>query len=220
MKVIEMFKSIEGEGIRAGLPVTFVRLAGCNLRCEYCDTKYSYDEEAKCCEIRSVEEVVTQVQLMKTPFVTITGGEPLVHDGICNLIGELLDIGCHVNVETNGTCPVPSQFVNNPDVIFTMDWKCPSSGMNDKMDMANISTLRSIDVLKFVVGSEEDLHEVIRVRDMWPAERMRPSMFISPVFDKMVPSRIVSFMLEHELYDCRVQLQMHKFIWSPEKRGV
>lgn len=220
MQVIEIFKSIEGEGIRAGLPVTFVRLAGCNLRCEYCDTKYSYDEEAKHCEILSVEEVVTRVELMKTPFVTITGGEPLAHDGICNLIGELLDIGCHVNIETNGTYPVPSQFANSPDVIFTMDWKCPSSGMNDRMDMANIGTLRGIDVLKFVVGSEEDLHEVIRVRDMWPAERMRPSMFISPVFDKMVPSRIVSFMLEHELYDCRVQLQMHKFIWPPEMRGV
>lgn len=220
MKVIEIFKSIEGEGIRAGLPVTFIRLAGCNLRCTYCDTQYSYNEESKGCKVLTVEEIVAQVELFEIPFVTITGGEPLAHDGICNLITALRGIGCHINVETNGTFPVPKQFEYCDDVIFTMDWKCPSSGMNGKMDIATIGTLRSIDVLKFVVGSEEDLNEVVRVRDMWPIECTRPSIFISPVFGQIEPAQIVSFMLAHKMYDCRVQLQMHKFIWAPEMRGV
>lgn len=221
MKVVEIFKSIEGEGVRAGLPVTFIRLYGCNLRCEYCDTKYSYDEANEenthpYCTM-TVEQIVEAVVHLGCQTVTITGGEPLIHSGIEKLIDLLLMVGCEINIETNGTRPVPYKYKNEKRVIVTMDYKCPGSGMNDHMERHPFDTLRDWDVLKFVVSDERDLDKMIEVLETLETT---PSVFVSPVFGKIEPVQIVEYLLSHQLHDVRIQLQLHKIIWDPDQRGV
>lgn len=217
MKVVEIFKSIDGEGIRAGLPVTFIRLYGCNLNCSYCDTPYSHSTEADKAKEMSVGEVVDVVKRFGIPNVTITGGEPMIHKGILDLICSLAEEGFAVNVETNGTHSVLPTFAKYPSVMFTMDYKCPSSGMREEMSIDTLNTLRSCDVLKFVVGSKEDMDDARRVLSLIKSD---PFVFFSPVFGKIEPKEIVQYLLENELYSCRVQIQMHKVIWDPNERGV
>lgn len=219
MKVVEIFSSIDGEGIRAGLPVTFVRLYGCNLNCSYCDTPYSHlTEEDKALEM-SIDEIVNTVEHNGIPSVTITGGEPMIHKDIVELFDELIKRGYYVNVETNGTCQVPAKYdyTNSDRIIFTMDYKCPSSGMCEEMSIANLNTLRHNDVLKFVVGSVHDMDEARKVLGMIDS---CPTVYFSPVFGQIAPDNIVKYLLEHHLYDYRVQIQMHKVIWNPNERGV
>ena len=223
MKVVEIFNSIEGEGIRAGLPATFIRLYGCNLDCSYCDTRYASqkyaDQDGNGYTIMSVNEIVNNVDIYGCLNVTITGGEPMIHPGFEELLNRLVDDGYYVNVETNGTVPVPERYTRiykGAPVIFTMDYKCPSSGMEKAMNMDVIKTLRYRDVLKFVVGCQKDLEAMLEVVEVVET----PQIFVSPVFGQIEPSEIVDFILEHKLYNCRVQLQLHKFIWSPDKRGV
>ena len=155
MKVVEIFKSIDGEGITAGCPTVFIRLFGCNLRCNYCDTKYSYNEISY--TVMSIPEIVEAVRKFNTQRVTVTGGEPLVHPGINNLLNALYLAGMTINVETNGTV-VPSFYAPNR-LIYTMDYKLNCSGMSDKMDINIINRLRATDVLKFVVGSVADMDQ-------------------------------------------------------------
>lgn len=217
MKVVEIFKSIDGEGIRAGMPVTFVRLYGCNLNCLYCDTPYSHLTEADKAKEMSVEEIVDIIEGLGIPNVTITGGEPMMYEQTTELINTLLENAYGVNVETNGTFPVPKEFVHNPFVVFTMDYKCPSSGMCNKMLISNLNTLGTHNVLKFVVGSKEDMDDARRVLSLIKSD---PFVFFSPVFGKIEPKEIVQYLLDNEMYDCRVQIQMHKVIWDPNERGV
>ena len=212
MKVVEIFKSIDGEGIRAGLPVTFIRLGGCNLHCSYCDTKYAWDGNYEFTDM-TPEEITDKVYRMGCPRITITGGEPLIHKDIHILINLLLYCGFWVNIETNGSVDVEPYLQNN--VIVTMDYKCPSSNMDKSMNLGNLSLLRKRDVLKFVVGSKEDLD---CCRDL--IKYTVANVFISPVFGKIEPKEIVEYMLEHDMMDCRVQLQLHKYIWNPQERGV
>lgn len=212
MRVVEIFKSIEGEGVRAGFPAIFIRLEGCNLRCSYCDTKYSYEDASF--EELSVEEVVQCVEKLDCYRVTLTGGEPLIHDDIMELVSRLVESGHEVNIETNGSIDVyPYTYIKN--VIITMDYKCPVSGMQDKMLLSNLKFLRPTDVLKFVVGSKEDLDICFSIKDNTEAQ-----IFISPVFGKIEPKEIVEYMLRHNMWNCRIQLQLHKFIWDPNERGV
>lgn len=219
MKVVEIFSSIDGEGIRAGLPVVFIRLYGCNLNCSYCDTPYSHaTEEDKAVEM-SVDEIVSRVCSTTIPRVTITGGEPLIHQDIEKLIDRLVKLGIEVNVETNGTKPVPSKYQTGERrfLFFTMDYKCPTSGMEQAMDIENINSLKSCDVLKFVVGSEEDLNKACAVL---MAMHSDPQVYFSPVFGMIEPATIVEYMMEHHMWDCKVQVQLHKVIWNPNERGV
>lgn len=212
MRVVEIFKSIDGEGIRAGFPVTFIRLEGCNLRCSYCDTKYSYDN-AKYTEM-TVDEVYDKVYKLGCERITLTGGEPLIHEDVDKLVDRLTSDGFEVNIETNGSINI-SDYIDMNKVLLTMDYKCPSSGMSNQMLLCNLKTLRRRDVLKFVVGNKEDLdtcHDLIKYT--------RAQVFISPIFGKIEPKEIVEYMLEHDMQDCRIQLQLHKIIWNPEERGV
>lgn len=212
MKVVEIFKSIDGEGIRAGFPVTFIRLEGCNLRCSYCDTKYSY-EEAEYSEM-TVEEIYNKVYKLGCERVTLTGGEPLIHEDVDKLVDRLTSDGFEVNIETNGSIDI-STYIDMNNVLLTMDYKCPSSGMSNQMLLRNLKTLRRRDVLKFVVGNKEDLDTC---RDL--IKYTRAQVFISPVFGEIELKEIVEYMLEHDMQDCRIQLQLHKYIWNPEERGV
>lgn len=215
MKVVEIFKSIEGEGIRAGYPATFIRLFGCNLRCSYCDTPYGY--EGNDYKEMTVDEIVQECMCLNCPRITLTGGEPLIHKDVNILIKNLLVNGFEVNIETNGSVDVELLKFLYPQVVITMDWKCPSSGCENKMSTARLKDLKRNDVLKFVVGSKEDL-EVCK--SIYNTQELECSIFISPIFGKIEPSEIVDYMLENNMMDCRVQLQMHKFIWNPNKRGV
>lgn len=214
MRVVEIFKSIDGEGKRAGLPTTFIRLAGCNLRCEYCDTAYAFD--TSCAKEMSVDHIIEECKDLGVSSITLTGGEPLVHPHVITLLAEMNKTHLFdINVETNGTID-PSKYHLLEDVWFTVDYKCPSSGEERKMNARAFETLREKDVLKFVVGSEEDLNRALEVIETYqPAAQI----YFSPVFG-YEPSKIVEFLLEKQLHHCKVQLQMHKYIFDPNARGV
>ena len=214
MKVIEIFNSIDGEGKRAGELTTFVRLAGCNLQCPYCDTKYSWSD--KDATEMTPMEVVQFISRSGYTNVTITGGEPLIHSEIRVLLNMLSRTGFYVNVETNGSVDV-AEF-RRPGVFFTVDYKCPSSGMEDKMCFSMFNELQEEDVLKFVVGSQEDLQTAKRVTKLLGNHAC--SIYVSPVFGQIEPVEIVEFMKKYEIEDWRIQLQLHKFIWDPNERGV
>ena len=212
MKVNEIFYSIEGEGIRAGKPCVFVRLYGCNLNCSYCDTRYSCEGE-EFTEM-SVEEIVDVVEQYHCPNITVTGGEPLIHDDISKLLYVLSSEGFEVNVETNGSA-YPLGYLEG--VFYTVDYKTFSSGMSDKMCVDAFKGLSSNDVVKFVVGSIEDMEQAKKfVKD----NEIVANIFVSPIFGKIELVEIANFLMINGLYDWRMQLQMHKYIWSPEKRGV
>ncbi|MDY6263301.1 MAG: radical SAM protein [Fibrobacter sp.] len=233
MKVNEIFKSIEGEGLRMGLAAVFVRLQGCNLRCSYCDTMYAVEGDDY--RQMNVDEVVAAVESYRAECgvdaVTLTGGEPMLHAEVDDLLRALSEKGFLVNVETNGTVPCKWRFLG---LFYTMDWKCESSGMSAKMRMENLETLGAEDVLKFVVGSVEDLEETARVvRELHQRKthgcvdgktsNTMPHIFVSPVFGKLEYEKIVEWMLSEKVMvqnNARFQVQLHKVIWDPDMRGV
>ena len=211
--IVELFDSIEGEGKRTGYMAVFVRFAGCNLRCSYCDTGYA-QELSDAAEYLSLEQLVSRIHQYPWKRVTLTGGEPMLQDlePLCRQLG--LE-GYEVNIETNGAVDL---FTERPwNLFYTMDVKSPSSGERQKMHMANLDLLTAQDVIKFVVGTEEDLQDMLQVVQQYqgPAQ-----LYLSPVFGQMEPSRLVDFVRDHELKNVCVQVQLHKVIWDPEARGV
>lgn len=216
--IIEIFNSIEGEGVRAGKLCTFVRIAGCNLRCSYCDTTYSHNINAA--TQMTVKEIIDEVEKLGCELVTITGGEPLTNsEVIVSLIPWLLERGFDINIETNGSIDIQKVTRHMHDkLMFTVDWKSPSSGMNAHMLATNLITMRPKDVLKFVVGSQQDLEEMLRI--IQDNSLLIAQLFVSPVFGQIELREIVDFLKQHQLYDVRLQVQLHKIIWDPNERGV
>lgn len=213
MKVNEIFYSIEGEGRRAGMPCVFIRLFGCNLNCSYCDTRYSCSGEDY--TEMSIEEILKRVKKYNCPNVTVTGGEPLIHKDINTLLEELSAKDYQVNVETNGSIIPPSH--NDSNIFYTVDYKTYSSGMTDRMNPKTFSTMSIFDVLKFVVGSREDLDQAY---DFVKNNNIIADIYVSPIFGQIEPKEIVEYLKEHHLNFWKVQLQLHKYIWEPQKRGV
>lgn len=213
-RVSEIFSSIDGEGIRAGYPVTFIRLHGCNCECTYCDSTYATEGDDY--TLMSMEEIITDVYNRGLSRVTLTGGEPLNNEFAYDLVLELRNRGYEVNIETNGSLPI-DRFCHLNNTIITMDYKCYSSGMTDKMDTYNFMYLRGQDVLKFVVGDINDLNQM---RDILNQYHIYCNVFVSPVFGKIDPKDIVKYLLDNNLENVRLQLQMHKIIWDPNMRGV
>ncbi|MCK9444570.1 MAG: putative 7-carboxy-7-deazaguanine synthase QueE [Tissierellaceae bacterium] len=213
MFVNEIFTSIEGEGIRMGYPVTFIRLYGCNLNCSYCDTRYSCEGQDG--TEMSVSEVIEKAKEAGVKRITLTGGEPLIHKNAEELVDGLVNEGFEVNIETNGSVDIYPYIKEN--VIITMDYKSISSGMADKMNHKNLKYLRNQDVLKFVVEDKKDLDDMKRI-----IETYSPSciIFVSPVFGKIELPDMVDYIKDNELNECRIQVQLHKIIWEPTKRGV
>ena len=215
MQVCEIFTSIEGEGIRAGKVCTFVRFVGCNLRCAWCDTTYSYEGGKEMSPADILDSIPKGCSL-----VTLTGGEPLLQDAgeMNTLVDSLVSKGVEVNFETNGSVDFRPFLRDN--VIITADYKLPSSGMTAKMDIPVLRTLRECDVLKFVVGSENDIDEMqIILKAIQPTCHV----FVSPVFGMMEPARLAEWLKGYDLkdrMDIRLQIQLHKAIWPPETRGV
>jgi len=214
MLVNEIFSSIEGEGIRTGYPATFIRLYGCNLNCSYCDTRYSCEGHDG--TEMNVSEVIEKAKEVGVKRITLTGGEPLIHKNVEELVDELVNEGFEVNIETNGSVDI-YPYIKKENVIITMDYKLISSGMNDKMNERNFKYLRPQDVLKFVVGNKQDLDVM---KEILEVHKPNCNIFVSPVFEQIEPVEIVDYIKENKLNDCRVQLQLHKIIWDREERGV
>ena len=218
-KVVEIFSSINGEGTRAGQLAVFVRMQGCNLNCTYCDTKWANEADAKF-HWTSTEEILELLRSMEIKNVTITGGEPLLQEEI----GELLEAmakeeNLRVEIETNGSVPLQpfAEIPNGPS--FTMDYKLPSSGCEEKMLLSNMEALRKQDTVKFVSGSINDLECAEKIIEKFHLTE-RCQVFISSVFGSIEPVEIVNFMTSKRMNDVRLQIQMHKVIWNPEERGV
>ena len=217
MIVNEIFNSIDGEGIRAGELATFIRLSGCNMRCSYCDTLYALNPNSG--EELDIDEIIQRVEKYKTKNVTLTGGEPLLQDNINDLINILIDHGYSVEIETNGSVDI-APFINGMNrPIFTLDYKLPGSNMENKMNLNNYQYLTKVDVVKFVIGDLEDLNRTKQIIDKYDLSN-NVKVYFSPVFDKIEPSVIVDYMIKHHLNNITLQLQLHKFIWDVNKRGV
>ncbi len=213
-KVVEIFDSIDGEGKRTGQPVSFVRLAGCNLRCSYCDTLYALFNEEKPCEYKEMtaEEIFEKVN-QNYRRITLTGGEPLIAEGVKDLIKLFSDRGFEVNIETNGACDT-EKFDVAENVFFTIDYKLLSSGMSDKMLWKNYLSLKPRDVIKFVVGSDEDAAQMIDIMGKLKKyyEEM-PNVFVGAVYGKYDIKKLVDLIMKNpELSDAKVQIQLHKYI--------
>lgn len=216
MKVIEKFVSINGEGLKSGELATFIRFADCNLRCPYCDTKYSYIDP--CYTQETIEDIVSYVKEQNVNNVTLTGGEPLIQEGIDVLINKLSSEGFRVELETNGSVDI-SKYVGLKGVSFTVDYKTLSSKMTKFMILDNYKYLTKNDVVKFVCGSIEDLEDSMKtIREYNLVEKTNP--FISPIWGDIEFSEIVDFLKDNNLNGVRLQLQIHKIIWDKDKRGV
>lgn len=219
-KVAEIFTSINGEGMRAGELAVFIRLCGCNLRCSYCDTMWANSEKAEHTEM-TADEIVDAVLKTGVENVTLTGGEPLMVNGVKELLERLCsEDTLRVEIETNGSVCIGEydSIKNRP--AFTLDYKLPTSLMENKMCLAdNVPFLKSQDCIKFVAGSESDLDRTAEIIEKYDLTE-KCHVILSPVFNKIDPAFMVEFMKKRCMNEVRLQLQLHKFIWDPDKKGV
>ena len=212
LTINEIFHSIQGESTHVGRPCVFVRLTACDLRCRWCDTPYAFHEGRK----MSVEDVVADVESRGCPTVEVTGGEPLLQPEVYPLMQRLLESGKTVLIETGGhrsIAKVPA------GVIRIMDVKCPGSGEADKNDWSNFAHLTPRDEVKFVIADRVDYEFA---RDVVGRESLSSrvnAVLFSPVHGELDAKQLSEWVLADRL-DVRVQLQVHKYIWSPETRGV
>jgi 7-carboxy-7-deazaguanine synthase len=212
LTVNEIFYSIQGESTRAGRPCVFVRLTACDLRCSWCDTPYAFHEGRK----MSVDDVLTQTEDYQCPLVEITGGEPLLQEDVYELMDRLLARGRTVLLETGGHRPVARV---PADVIKIVDVKCPASGEADRNDWTNLSRLTVHDEVKFVIkdrGDYEFARDVVRRYDL--ADRCA-AVLMSPVHGVLDPKTLSEWILADRV-PARLQVQLHKYIWPPDTRGV
>ena len=213
LKVNEIFFSIQGESTRAGEPCVFIRLTGCNLRCTYCDTVYAYEEGS----LMDIEEIVETVKDFSCSLVEITGGEPLFQDGTPQLIRILLDLGYAVLLETNG-----SKDIGTVDrrCVKVMDIKCPSSNEEKRNDLENLKRLNKGDELKFVIADRVDYDFAVGIVSLIPEDKIKIiHINFSPCFGRLWPGELAGWILNDKL-NVRLNLQLHKYIWPPDMRGV
>jgi 7-carboxy-7-deazaguanine synthase len=211
MRITEIYKSIQGESSFTGLPCIFVRTTGCDLRCRWCDSEFTFTGGTT----MGIDEIVAQVAKLDCNLVELTGGEPLLQSDINELASQLCDRGHTVLIETGGHRDIS---VLDPRVIRIMDLKCPGSGECERNLWANLNHLRPADELKFVVADRRDYDWA---RDTIRRHRLesKVKLLISSAYGTLDMSSVVEWMLEDKL-DARFQLQAHKYIWPPEARGV
>ncbi|HEV3113880.1 MAG TPA: radical SAM protein [Candidatus Binataceae bacterium] len=210
--VNEIFYSVQGESTHAGRPCAFVRLTACNLRCNYCDTEYAFYEGRR----MTVAEVVEQVEGYHCPLVEITGGEPLLQEGVYQLCAALLEADLQVMIETSGAADVSRL---DPRVIKIMDLKCPGSGEAGRNLWSNLRHLTARDEVKFVISDRADYEWTSAVIAEHALEQRVNALLLSPAFGRIDSASLAAWMLEDRL-PARLQLQMHKYIWPPNARGV
>lgn len=211
LKINEIFYSIQGESTFTGLPCVFVRLTYCNLRCSYCDTEYAFYEGSQ----RTFSEILKEIRNYDCNLVEITGGEPLIQDNILPFMNRLCDDGFEVLIETAGHLDISRI---DPRVKRIMDIKCPSSGESDKNRWENIQNLTKNDQVKFVIGDRNDYDWARKIISEFHLSNLC-TVLMSPVFGEIKLKDMAEWILADRL-DVRLQLQIHKFIWSPDKRGV
>ena len=207
----EIFHSIQGESTHSGRPCVFVRLTYCNLRCSYCDTEYAFHEGTSL----TLDEILQRVKAYNTRLVEITGGEPLFQEGVHDLMNRLCDEGYEVLLETGGSLDISRV---DARVKRIMDLKCPSSGMLKKNLYTNINHLGHSDEVKFVIGTRGDFDWAVETMNRY-AITDRCTVLMSPVFGELEPVALAGWILEQRI-NVRFQLQMHKYVWEPEARGV
>jgi len=211
MRISEIFHSIQGESSYVGQPCVFVRLTGCPLRCTWCDTDYAYYGGHEC----SIDEVVAKVHSYGCCLVEVTGGEPLAQAESFPFMTRLCDAGYTVLLETSGTVDIAPV---DPRVHIILDVKCPGSGMTDRMHWPNLSKLKAKDEVKFVLADRADYdwaREILVRYDL----ATRCSVLFSPVFGSLDVRQLAEWILADRL-PVRFQLQMHKYIWASDMRGV
>jgi 7-carboxy-7-deazaguanine synthase len=207
----EIFHSVQGESSHTGRPCVFVRLTYCNIRCSYCDTEYAFYEGKE----MLISEIVDTVRTYRCRLVEITGGEPLFQPNAHELISQLCDAGLEVLIETGGSLDISHV---DPRARRIVDFKCPSSNMMKKNLWENVGFLNDGDEVKFVIGTREDYEWAKQMIDVHQLHSTCP-VLMSVVFGELEPVKLVEWMLEDRL-DVRFQLQMHKYIWHPETKGV
>lgn len=209
LKINEIFLSIQGEGISTGLPTIFIRLTGCNLRCNYCDTSYSYEHG----NLMSIDEVLEKIKAFCYKRICLTGGEPLAQFEVQALLDQLHDY--ELNIETNGSIDI-SKFNLGENHRFTMDVKVPSSGEQNSLCSTNFQYLKVSDEIKFVIGNRLDFEWAKEIIKKYYQKGL---ITFSPIFGLVNPREVVEWILKDGL-EARFQLQLHKEIWHPEERGV
>lgn len=218
--VVEHFISINGEGRRAGQLAFFIRFAGCNLSCAYCDTAWANKENVEY-ECYTAEEIYQMIRESGVKNVTLTGGEPLIQSNMGNLLALLRsDKKLRIEIETNGSVDILPFMSVDDNTSFTLDYKTSVSGMEDQMCLSNYKNLRQEDTVKFVVGGRQDLIKAKEIIEKYQLVQKGCGIYLSPCFGKIAPVDIVEFLVKERLNDVNVQLQLHKFIWNPDKRGV
>jgi len=211
LQVNEIFYSIQGESTFTGRPCVFVRLTGCNLRCRWCDTEYAFYEG----QMLTVEQVLEQVRAYKCPLVEITGGEPLLQGEVHSLIDRLLLEGYEVLVETGGSLDVGRL---DPRVVKILDLKAPGSGMDRLNNLDNLQYLDRKDQIKFVVANRRDYEWAKQMMAEHALAEKAQALF-SPVFGELHPRELAEWILADRL-PVRLQIQLHKYLWDPDQRGV
>ena len=211
LKINEIYYSVQGESTHAGRPCIFIRLTYCNLRCSYCDTEYAF-YDGKDMEIT---DIMSEIKRWDCNLVEVTGGEPLFQDECIDLLNELVNSNYEVMLETGGSLSISDV----PKIVVKIvDFKCPSSGMVKKNLWSIVDDLQAHDEVKFVIGNREDFD--------WAKDRITEysldkicTLLFSPTFGEINPQQIIEWILAENL-PVRMQMQMHKMIWSPEEKGV
>jgi 7-carboxy-7-deazaguanine synthase len=210
MRITEIYQSVQGESSYAGLPCVFVRTTGCDLRCSWCDSEFTFTGGTT----MSIDQIIAEVDRYECELVELTGGEPLLQPEIDELTTRLADAGHAVLVETGGHRDVSKL---DPRVIRIMDLKCPASGECERNLWSNLEHLRPVDEVKFVIADRADYDWTLEtIREHRLEDRVK--LLISTAFGRMEPAQVVAWMLEDKLR-ARFQLQLHKYIWPPEERG-
>lgn len=215
LNIFETFSSIQGESTRAGMPCFFIRLAGCNLRCSYCDTPHAWDSSSG--KNVTVDELAEAAFSSGIPLVEITGGEPMLQgQGVIELCSKLIAGNLTVMMETNGSLDVSEL---PPEVIRIIDMKTPSSGESDRNLGTNFMNMRPSDEVKFIISDRRDYDFAVGAIKKFNLEKSTANILFSPAYGKMNTSDLVRWMLEDRI-PARINLQFHKIIWGADAQGV
>jgi len=211
LKINEIYYSVQGESTHAGRPCIFIRLTYCNLRCTYCDTEYAFYDG----EDMEIPEIMNEIQQWDCNLVEVTGGEPLFQEECIDLLNDLVNSSYEIMLETGGSLSISDV---PKEIIKIVDFKCPSSGMEKKNLWSIVDDLQPHDEVKFVIGNREDFDWAKNRIEEYSLDKICTLLF-SPTFGEIDPQQIVEWILAENL-PVRIQMQMHKMIWSPEEKGV